>query len=852
MKKITFLMTVHNGESFVEDSIESVLNQSEPDIALIIRNNGSTDQSGAICREYAARDSRVVYLENAVNYRLEDGATQRDRGWWPDFDSEYVSIVDHDDRLDREFAKTMYEAAKNSGAEMTLCGNSFLEFGTDREIDLRVPPDVLIDTPQLFSQYFSKIYGCLRTVWGILYQTDWYEAHYDVRKTLPNGLKLSTDTYYVLTLLKSCTKIKMVGKPLYRYYMRNGSGFHSAAPELSRIGEGTILWTAGLECLKHFHANDQQNQIFLYEVHWGHMLDILSLLCLTGKMNIAEKIAYIQEMLNDALLQNYRDNSFDMVFRDVMNTMKELIPSPEAAFYERASSDRKLPELSSFYLYRLYSAYQNRESDDRFSFMLLLSALCDPKNQFTFGLPLLKWDNFVPLSSGEMLLKTFSPDIQIRYLRDADKLKELLAGGTIEMYLEIEDQLVEAVDSENYEQACSLIEELNQEFPENEYAFYYRIYFADLLDDLLFAKKQVCMARVFWNGFWGNSEEIKALCDFIMDKPLPPKAKGVLRFQPSYLNIRYEDYETFTAFTGLLSSFSLPSLLCLSTARHLANQFEGGQDRECVIEQASAKAYTQSAGIGCFRTPFEGGATLYDSIRDLKGHLKEYKHLYQILSDEASKDTLLNLMLYRFWNDKSYLKRCASGERQYYLPDLLPYRKKDVFVDCGAFDGQTVKEYAEVYGDSYKKIYAYEPAPDNYRRVCENLKGMERVEPMNKGIADRTGTASFSTSLPAAANRLLPSGEMMVEIATLDGDIDEPVSFIKMDIEGMEQAAIRGAAWHIQNDHPRLAICLYHLVEDLWKIPELIEQLNPNQKFYMRYHLDGSIPEEIVFYANPL
>lgn len=852
MKKITFLMMVHNGESFIKDSIESVLNQSEPDIALVIRNNGSTDQSRDICQEYAARDSRVIYLENDVNYLLEDGTTPRDRAWWPDFDSEYVSIVDHDDRLDPEFARTMYAAAKNSGAEMTISGNSFLEFGTNQNLGLRVPPDILIDTPELLSQYFNEIYGCLRTIWGILLKTDWYESHYDVWHAFPDELKLSTDTFCVLTLLKSCTRINMVGKPLYHYYKRTDSGFHSTAPARSRIGEGAILWMAGYDCLKYFHADSPENRLYLYAVHWGHMVDLMNLLRVTGSMSVVEKIRYIQEILSDSLLQEYRDESFDHVFEDVMKIMEALLPFPEDVFYEGAPAGATISELSPLYLYRLYSAYESRKKDDRFSLMLLISALCDTENKFLFGLPLLKWDDFVPMSPGETLLKTFSPDSQKSYLRNSDKLHKLLAGGPMEKYIETEDQLAEAVETEDYERAGSLIEELNQVFPENEYAFYYRIYFADLLNDLLFAKKQAYIARIFWNGLWGDSEEMKELCRYVTDKPLPEKVNGTLTFQPAYLNIKYENYETFPAFTGLLSSFSLPSLFCLSTAHHLSVQSKGTVKRECTVDTDNAKAYVQSVSIGCFTAPFEREATLYDAIRDLKGHLKDYKHLYQILSDETSKHTLLNLMLYRFWNYKAYLKRCACKERQYYLPELLPARDGDVFVDCGAFDGQTVQEYAEVYGARYKQIYAYEPSPEHYRRVCETLCEMERVKPINKRISDHTEAASFIASPPAASNHLQPDGEMTVEITTLDEDIKEPITFLKMDIEGMEQAAIQGAARHIREDQPRLAICVYHLVDDLWKIPALIEQLNPNQKFYMRYHLDGSIPEEIVFYANPL
>ena len=175
-----------------------------------------------------------------------------------------------------------------------------------------------------------------------------------------------------------------------------------------------------------------------------------------------------------------------------------------------------------------------------------------------------------------------------------------------------------------------------------------------------------------------------------------------------------------------------------------------------------------------------------------------------------------------------------------------------MFVDCGAYDGGTVKEYINVYGADYKRIYAYEPAPENYRRVCSALAELPRVQVENKGIADKKDTLKFTSSLPDAANRIHPLGDVEVQITFLDQDITEKIDFIKMDIEGMEQAALLGAKKHIREDHPCLAICVYHLVEDLWKIPKLIENLNPNQKFYLRYHLSGEIPEEMVFYACPV
>ena len=91
----------------------------------------------------------------------------------------------------------------------------------------------------------------------------------------------------------------------------------------------------------------------------------------------------------------------------------------------------------------------------------------------------------------------------------------------------------------------------------------------------------------------------------------------------------------------------------------------------------------------------------------------------------------------------------------------------------------------------------------------------------------------------------------MTEIVTLDEDIQEPVSWIKMDIEGMEYDALLGCRTHIVNEHPKLSISVYHGYDDLWLLPKLIHSLNPSYKFYLRYYGGNLIPTEIVLTALP-
>ena len=71
---------------------------------------------------------------------------------------------------------------------------------------------------------------------------------------------------------------------------------------------------------------------------------------------------------------------------------------------------------------------------------------------------------------------------------------------------------------------------------------------------------------------------------------------------------------------------------------------------------------------------------------------------------------------------------------------------------------------------------------------------------------------------------------------TLDEDISESVTFIKMDIEGSELDAIEGAVEHIRKDKPKLAICTYHNNHHIWEIPRRLKEINPDYKLYMRYN----------------
>ena len=101
-----------------------------------------------------------------------------------------------------------------------------------------------------------------------------------------------------------------------------------------------------------------------------------------------------------------------------------------------------------------------------------------------------------------------------------------------------------------------------------------------------------------------------------------------------------------------------------------------------------------------------------------------------------------------------------------------------------------------------------------------------------------------------AGNKLLSTGDTEVEVVTLDDDISEQISVIKMDIEGAEKDAILGAEYHIRNEKPKLLISAYHLPGDLFDIPCLINDIRDDYKFYIRFNGHGCLwPCDYVLFA---
>ena len=228
----------------------------------------------------------------------------------------------------------------------------------------------------------------------------------------------------------------------------------------------------------------------------------------------------------------------------------------------------------------------------------------------------------------------------------------------------------------------------------------------------------------------------------------------------------------------------------------------------------------------------------------LDANKEAIEELRSQLCDEESK---LQLDLFISQRTNGNYRKTYSVAPQYFEKDVIQPCDNEVFVDCGAYDGDTIKAFTEYLDNKkYNKIFAFEADTNNVEKMKTNLASMQDTVIVPKGVYDHSTTLHFSND-GKTSSRISDSG-ITLEVTAIDDCIgNEDVTFIKMDIEGCELKALQGAAATIRRCKPKLAICVYHRKEDILTIPQYIKSLDPTYKLYFRnYHAQST---ESVIYA---
>jgi FkbM family methyltransferase len=229
----------------------------------------------------------------------------------------------------------------------------------------------------------------------------------------------------------------------------------------------------------------------------------------------------------------------------------------------------------------------------------------------------------------------------------------------------------------------------------------------------------------------------------------------------------------------------------------------------------------------------------------------EVRAAARLWADDESRSEYLKQIRWRALGDYD----CLSGprwEEQYFPESLFHMIPGEVFVDCGAYDGDTAKRFIS-RDPAFAKLLAIEPDPGNHRRLCEWAESQAEVKDriLTYGLAVGANSGSVRFDATGAVGACIAQhGDVLVECVALDKLLaDITPTYIKMDVEGAELDALTGSRCLIQRYRPVLAICVYHRQNDLWKLPQFIRALDENYSLFLRAHGDDG--RELVCYAVP-
>ncbi len=252
----------------------------------------------------------------------------------------------------------------------------------------------------------------------------------------------------------------------------------------------------------------------------------------------------------------------------------------------------------------------------------------------------------------------------------------------------------------------------------------------------------------------------------------------------------------------------------------------------------------------------EWDLALRDCLKKLDIYRENYKLIFEKCADEISREVIDSILNYRFtmksvWIQKAYEKTKENGNgTEYFDSAIMEIQKEEVFVDCGGYIGDTVLDFVDFSNNIYKKIYFFEPSMAIYNKAKAKLKNVRDVVFTLAGVGEKTQVLKFSAQdgilVDGVSGHIDENGTESIDVVALDDVVLDQPTFIKMDIEGAELSALKGASKLIKEKKPKLAICVYHKPEDLFEILELIDSWGVNYQYYFR-HYEKSIGGTILY-----
>ena len=259
MEIVSIIVPVYNIEKYIRECLDSVVNQTYTDLEIIIVDDGSTDNSGAICDEYASKDKRikVIHQTNAGAANAKNTALDHVTG-------EYVAFLDSDDFVSEDWISTMYQSMKQYNADIVECG--FNKVFINQTVNSVAYMDEMVYSPkEYFEQYFEHWESVLFC--NKLFRADLLK---DIR--FRRERRCIDDEFFTYKVISLANKIVRIKEVLYHYRQRKTSAVHQIEHALQITDDSLEVlieryqWITNFnKCLRSIFLKHDANALLYYE-----------------------------------------------------------------------------------------------------------------------------------------------------------------------------------------------------------------------------------------------------------------------------------------------------------------------------------------------------------------------------------------------------------------------------------------------------------------------------------------------------------------------------------------------------------------------------------------------------------
>lgn len=247
-----------------------------------------------------------------------------------------------------------------------------------------------------------------------------------------------------------------------------------------------------------------------------------------------------------------------------------------------------------------------------------------------------------------------------------------------------------------------------------------------------------------------------------------------------------------------------------------------------------------------------------DSVHYVVDHAKEIRDFLLTLDDVVSQEIFARMVLFRLSFNVELNFDVKSDKTEYLDDNIIKWKDKECIVDLGGYVGDTLFDFQKYFVE--KNIeYEYwllEPSKENCDQARIVAGDSTNIHIVNCCAGNENKTVCLNSTMGSAITISLSetqNGEDTTNMVKLDDLLsEEDITYIKMDIEGSEEIALKGAERIIKNNRPKLAVCLYHKYDDIVRLVDLVRNVTDglNYKYFIRAQRE-SVVTEMVMYALP-